>query len=67
MIKLFHEFVKETKCMTPKLEKEIIECCETVVKLEDNFIDLAFSLGPVEGNGCTRYKKLHKIHCRLET
>jgi len=57
MIKLFHEFVKETKCMTPKLEKEIIECCETVVKLEDNFIDLAFSLGPVEGMDAQDIKK----------
>ena len=32
-----------------KVEKEIVECCEKVVQLEDNFIDLAFELGPVEG------------------
>ena len=49
MIKLFHEFVKEIKCMTKKLRSEIIECCEKVVDLEDNIIDLAFELGPVEG------------------
>ena len=48
MIKLFHEFIKETKCMTKELRNEIIECCEKVVSLEDNFIDLAFELGPVE-------------------
>ena len=35
--------------MTKKLRSEIIECCEKVVDLEDNFIDLAFELGPVEG------------------
>ena len=35
--------------MTKKLKSEIIECCEKVVNLEDNFIDLAFELGPVEG------------------
>ena len=35
--------------MTKKLKSEIIECCEKVVDLEDNFIDLAFELGPVEG------------------
>ena len=49
MIKLFHEVVKEPKCMTKKLKGEIVECCEKVVQLEDNFIDLAFELGPVEG------------------
>ena len=49
MVKLFHEFVRETKCMTTRLKKEIIECCEKVVELEDNFIDLAFEMGPVEG------------------
>ena len=49
MIKLFHEFVKETKTFSSKLKKEINECCETVVGLEDKFIDLAFELGPVEG------------------
>ena len=35
--------------MTAKLKKEINECCEKVVELEDNFIDLAFEMGPVEG------------------
>ena len=49
MVKLFHEFVRETKCMTKKLKNEINECCEKVVELEDNFIDLAFEMGPVEG------------------
>ena len=49
MIKLFHEFVKETKTMNKKLEREILDCCEKVVFLEDNFIDLAFEMGPVEG------------------
>ena len=42
MIKLFHEFVKETKIMSKRLENEILGCCENVVSLEDNFIDLAF-------------------------
>ena len=48
-MKLFHEFVKETKCMNNKLKDEIVECCRKVVSLEDNFIDLAFEMGPVEG------------------
>ena len=32
-----------------KLTKDILECCEKVVSLEDKFIDLAFEMGPVEG------------------
>ena len=49
MIKLFHEFTKETRCLTNSVKKDILECCETVVSLEDNFIDLAFEMGSVEG------------------
>ena len=28
---------------------DIIDCCKTVVRMEDKFIDLAFEMGPVEG------------------
>ncbi len=49
MIRLFHEFARETQCLTPTVADDIIECCRTVVGLEDAFIDLAFEMGPVEG------------------
>lgn len=49
MIKLFHEFSKETGCVTQSVKDDIIDCCKTVVGLEDSFIDLAFDMGPVEG------------------
>ncbi len=49
MIKLFHEFSRETGCVTPSVKDDIIDCCKTVVGLEDKFIDLAFEMGPVEG------------------
>jgi len=49
MIKLFHTFCAETGVMTPRLGKHIRECCETVVALEDKFIELAFEAGEVEG------------------
>lgn len=49
MIKLFHAFAKETDCVTQSVKDDIIECCRTVVGLEDSFIDLAFEMGPVEG------------------
>ncbi len=49
MIKLFHAFARETGCVTKAVSEDIIDCCKTVVRLEDAFIDLAFELGPVEG------------------
>ncbi len=49
MIKLFHTFAKETGALTPTVGDNIIDCCKTVVGLEDKFIDLAFKMGPVEG------------------
>ncbi len=49
MVKLYHAFARETKCVTKAVEADIAECCRTVVSLEDKFIDLAFEMGPVEG------------------
>ncbi len=49
MIKLFHSFAAETGALTKDVADDIIDCCQTVVKLEDKFIDLAFEMGPVEG------------------
>jgi ribonucleoside-diphosphate reductase beta chain len=49
MIKLFHAFAKETGALTDQVKADIVECCRTVVSLEDKFIELAFALGPVQG------------------
>ncbi len=49
IIKLFHTFAAETGCLTPSVKDDIADCCQTVVRLEDAFIDLAFEMGPVEG------------------
>ncbi len=49
MIRLFHSFAAETGALTEKVKDEIVECCRTVVGLEDRFIDLAFEMGEVEG------------------
>ena len=49
MIRLFHTFAQETGALTAGVRDDIIDCCKTVVKLEDKFIDLAFEMGPVEG------------------
>jgi ribonucleoside-diphosphate reductase beta chain len=49
IIKLYHAFNKETQAVTKSVADDILDCCQTVIKLEDNFIDLAFDMGPVEG------------------
>jgi len=49
MIKMFHTFAKETGALTQAVKDDIVDCCKTVIKLEDKFIDLAFDMGPVEG------------------
>src|ERR1700759_2850534 len=49
IIKLYHAFNKETGAVTPEVAADIVECCKTVVEMEDKFIDLAFEMGPGEG------------------
>jgi ribonucleoside-diphosphate reductase beta chain len=50
MIKLFNAFINENQDIwTPELKAEITQCCKEVVEIEDNFIDLAFEQGGVEG------------------
>ena len=57
MIKLFHAFANETGALTKAVKDDIVECCRTVVGLEDNFIDLAFEMGPVQGMTADDIKK----------
>src|SRR5665213_2097280 len=49
MVKLYHAFRRETGCVTKSVADDIIDCCKTVVGMEDRFIDLAFEMGPVKG------------------
>jgi ribonucleoside-diphosphate reductase beta chain len=49
MVKLYHAFNAETGCVTKSVEADIVDCCQTVVGLEDRFIDLAFEAGEVQG------------------
>jgi ribonucleoside-diphosphate reductase beta chain len=57
MIKLFHAFAAETGALTQAVKDDIVECCKTVVSIEDRFIDLAFEMGPVEGMNAEDIKK----------
>lgn len=50
MIKLFHTLVQEhPRVWNDETKQRIYETCRQMVKLEDAFIDQAFSIGPVEG------------------
>jgi ribonucleoside-diphosphate reductase beta chain len=49
MMKMFHTFAEETGALTQGVKDDIADCCKTVIKLEDKFIDLAFEAGEVEG------------------
>ena len=48
-----------------KTRRRDMECCKKVVSLEDNFIDLAFEMGPVEGMEPSDIKIIY-VTCRLE-
>ena len=49
IVKLYHAFNKETQAVTKAVADDIVDCCKTVVTLEDKFIDLAFEAGEVQG------------------
>ena len=49
IIRLFHAFVTERDCYTKAVKDDIRDICFKTVMLEDNFVDLAFEHGPVEG------------------
>lgn len=49
MMRLFHTYAQETGALSSAVADNIIDCCKTVVMLEDKFIDLAFEAGEVQG------------------
>jgi ribonucleoside-diphosphate reductase beta chain len=49
MMRLFHSFAEETGALTRGVRDDIVDCCKTVVNLEDKFIELAFEAGEVQG------------------
>ena len=49
IIRMFHAFCQERQCLTKAVKDDIADVCQTTIRLEDNFIDLAFEMGPVNG------------------
>lgn len=49
MIKLYHEWNRETGSVTAAVKDDIIDVAKTMVSLEEKFIELAFELGDIKG------------------
>jgi ribonucleoside-diphosphate reductase beta chain len=49
IIKLYHEWHRETGAVTSVVADDIIDVAKTMVALEERFVDLAFNLGGIEG------------------
>ena len=49
VIKLFHEWNRETGAVTRAVRDDIVDVAKTMVGLEERFVDLAFGLGGIEG------------------
>jgi ribonucleoside-diphosphate reductase beta chain len=57
IIKLFHTFCEERQCLTKAVKEDLIDICQKTVRLEDNFIDLAFEMGPINGMSAKEIKR----------
>ena len=58
MLRVFNTFIAENKeIWTEKLQNDIKEACQTVVGMEDAFIDLAFEMGDMEGLSAAEVKQ----------
>ena len=49
IIRLFHQWNRETGALTKSVRDDIVDVAKTMVKLEEHFVDLAFGLGEIEG------------------
>src|SRR6201986_5355180 len=49
VIRLFHQWNRETGAVTPAVRDDIVDVAKTMVRLAENFVDLAFGLGEIEG------------------
>lgn len=49
IVKLFHTWNRETGALTKSVRDDILDVAETMVVLEEAFVDLAFGIGDIEG------------------
>ena len=64
MIKLFRAFIEENRHIwKDKLKSEIYTMATRIVELEDNFIDLAFKMGPMKNLTADEVKQYIRYIC----
>ncbi len=64
VIRLFRTFVQENpEIWTETLQREVYQCCSTIVEHEDAFIELAFELGMSRASARSR-SRLYPLHRR---
>ena len=63
IIRLYHEWSRETGAVTKAVADDIIEVGTTMVSLEDKFVDLAFEQGAVEGMKAQDIKNYIRYIC----
>ena len=63
VIRLFHEYAKETGAYNNSLKDDIREIAKQVVKLEDKFIELAFELGDQQELSALEVKNYIRYIC----
>jgi ribonucleoside-diphosphate reductase beta chain len=64
MIKLFRAFIEENRHIwKDKLKSEIYSMATKIVELEDNFIDLAFKMGPMKNLTADEVKQYIRYIC----
>lgn len=49
ILRLYHEWHRETGSVTKAVADDIIDVAKTMVSLEDKFIELAFAMGDIQG------------------
>ena len=63
MIRLYHEWGKETGTLTRAVKDDIVDVAKTIVSLEDRFIELAFGLGDINGLSLTDMQQYIRYIC----
>jgi ribonucleoside-diphosphate reductase beta chain len=63
IIRLYHEWAKETGCVTKSVADDITDVGKTMVGLEDKFIDLAFEIDDVQGMKADDIKSYIRYIC----
>lgn len=63
IIRLYHEWTAETGSATKSVQQDIMDVGETMVGLEDKFVELAFELGEVDGMTAEDIKQYVRYIC----